>query len=105
MTPTPEYKMNSLGYKMDVAHSSTTFNNKWESYCEQNKSYSDRKLIHILGDITLGRSQTLNIISKVDPNTLQNVNTIGSHKTPELLKICSLPEETVNVFLNTNITY
>ncbi|XP_013145115.1 PREDICTED: interaptin-like [Papilio polytes] len=96
VTPTPEYKMNSLGYKMDVAHSSTTFNNKWESYCEQNKSYSDRKLIHILGDITLGRSQTLNIISKVDPNTLQNVNTIGSHKTPELLKICSLPEEKVN---------
>ncbi|KPI95652.1 hypothetical protein RR46_11365 [Papilio xuthus] len=92
VTPTMENKIKSLGYKIDVAQSST-YNNKWESYYEQTrKSYSDRKLIHIIDDITLNKSQTINIISKVDSNTLQNVNTVGSQKTAELLKICPLPE-------------
>ncbi|XP_013164594.1 PREDICTED: uncharacterized protein LOC106115685 [Papilio xuthus] len=92
VTPTMENKIKSLGYKIDVAQSST-YNNKWESYYEQTrKSYSDRKLIHIIDDITLNKSQMINIISKVDSNTLQNVNTVGSQKTAELLKICPLPE-------------
>lgn len=65
--------------KINDEYSSTYFNNMGAfDEDSKTKNYSERKLIHILKDVKLKNDETLNIISKVDPNQLCNVNSIRS---------------------------
>ncbi|XP_061716343.1 myosin heavy chain, striated muscle-like [Cydia pomonella] len=62
-----------------------------------NHNYSKRKLINILEDIRLDKSDTYNIISKVNVNNLQGISEITAHPNKKKDTLTESPNQQVQI--------